>query len=101
MLDNLWTKDTNYNLVTTRVIKNKQGKLLGSRTRTRGNVFKLNSTEITFLVAKINNNWLWHRIFCHINFNDIVKASRTFVVRDLPKITKPTNIVCKECILAK
>ena len=30
-----------------------------------------------------------------------MKASRTFVVRDLPKIVKPTNVVCKECILAK
>ena len=66
-----------------------------------GNVFKLNSTEITCLVANIDNNWLWHRRFCHINFDDIVKTSRTFNVRDLPKITKPTDIVCKECILAK
>ena len=23
------------------------------------------------------------------------------VVRDLPKIVKPTNIICKECVLAK
>ena len=53
------------------------------------------------LVAKIDNIWLWHRRFCHINFDDIVKASKTFVVRDFPKIAKPTNIDCKECILAK
>ena len=46
-------------------------------------------------------NWLWHRRFCHINFDNIVKVSNTFVVRDLPKITKPTNIIFKECILAK
>ena len=42
-----------------------------------------------------------HRRFYHINFDDIVKASRTFVVRDFPKITKPIDIVCKECISAK
>ena len=78
-----------------------EGKLLGIGTRTRGNVFQLNSTKITCLVANIDNIWLWHRRFCHINFDDIVKASRTFAIRDLPKITKPTNIVCKECILAK
>ena len=83
------------------IIKNKKGKLLGTRTKTRGNVFQLNSTEITCLVAKIDNSWLWHRIFFHIKFDNIVKASNTLVVRDLPKITKPTNIVCKECILAK
>ena len=51
--------------------------------------------------TKIDNNWLWHRRFCHINFDDIVKSSKTFSMRDLPKIAKPTDIVCKECILAK
>ena len=81
------------------VIKNKEGKLLGTSTRTQGNVFQLNSTKITCFVAKIDNSWLRHRRFCHINFDDIVKASKTFVVRDLSKITKPTDIVCKECIL--
>ena len=53
------------------------------------------------LVAKVDNSWLWHRRFCHINFDNIVKVSSTFEIRDLPKIVKPTNIVCKECILAK
>ena len=30
-----------------------------------------------------------------------MKASNAFVVRDLPKIVKPTNVVCKECVIAK
>ena len=34
-------------------------------------------------------------------FDNIVKFSSAFVVRDLPKITNPTIVVCKECILAK
>ena len=82
----------------TYVIKKKEEKLLDTSTRTRGNVFQLNSTEITCLVVKIDNSWLWHKRFCNINFDDIVKASRTFAVRDLPK---PIDIVFKECILAK
>ena len=40
-------------------------------------------------------------MFYHIKFDIIVKVSSTFVVRDLPKIIKPTNIVCKEYIMAK
>ena len=44
---------------------------------------------------------MWHRSFCHINFDDIVKVSRTFAIRNFPKITKPIDIFCKECILAK
>ena len=54
-----------------------------------------------FLVAKVDNSWLWHKRFCHINFDNIVKVSSTFAIRDLPKIIKPTNVICKECILAK
>ena len=75
--------------------------MIGTRTRSRGNVFRLNPTEITCLVAKVDNSWLWHRRFCHINFDNIVKFGSIFAVRDLPKIIKPTNVVCKECILAK
>ena len=97
-------KDKGYQLQfgnDTCIIKKKEGKLLGTSTRTRGNVFQLNSIEITCLVAKIDNSWLWHRRFFHINFDNIVKVGRTFVVTYLPKITKPIEIVCKECILAK
>jgi hypothetical protein len=53
------------------------------------------------LVAKVDDNWLWHKRFCHINFDSIVKTSSMLAVRDLPKIVKPTNTICKECVLAK
>ena len=53
------------------------------------------------LVAKVDDGWLWHKIFCHIKFDSIVKTSSMFVVRDLSKIVKPTNTICKECVLAK
>ena len=69
--------------------------------KTRGNVFQLNYTEITCLIAKIDNSWLWHNFFCHINFDNIVKAGNTLVVRNFPKIFKPTDTICKESILAK
>ena len=38
-------------------MKDKEGKLLGTYTITRGNVFQLNPTEITCLVAKFDSNW--------------------------------------------
>ena len=56
---------------------------------------------MTHLVAKVDNSWLWHIRFCHINFDNILKVSSTFVFKDLPKIIKLTNIVSKEYILAK
>lgn len=82
-------------------IKDKDGKMIGTGIRSRGNVFWLNFTKMACVVAKVDNNWLWHKRFYHINFNNIVKTSSTFAVRDLPKIVKPTSIVCKECVMAK
>ena len=82
-------------------IKEKYGKIIGIGTRSRVNVFQLNQIEMTCLVAKVDNRWLWHKRFYHIKFDNIVKVSSTFAVKDYPKIIKPTNVVCKECILAK
>ena len=83
------------------MIRGKDGKEIGIETRSRGNVFQLNPTKMTCLVAKVDDSWLWHKIFFHINFDSNVKTSSMFAVRDFPKIVKPTNIICKECILAK
>ena len=85
----------------TYTIIDRDGKMIGTSTRSRGNVFQLNPSKMTCLVAKVDSSWLWHRRFYHINFDSIVKVSSTFLVRDLPKIIKHVNVVCKECILAK
>ena len=75
--------------------------MIDTGTRSKGNVFQLNPTKITCFVAKVDNSQIWNISFCHIKFDNILKVNNTFVVRDFPKITKPTDIVCKECILAK
>lgn len=67
------------------MIKDKDRKVIGIGTKSRGNVFQLNPTEMTFLVVKVDDNWLWNKRFCHINFDSIVRTSR----------------VCKESILEK
>jgi transposase InsO family protein len=33
----------------------------------------------------------------HIHFDNLVKVSRRKVVREIPRITKPTNTLCKHC----
>ena len=30
-----------------------------------------------------------------------MKVTSTYAIRDLPKIIKPTNVICKECFLTK
>ena len=83
------------------MIRDKDGKVVGMGTRCRVNLFHLNPTEMTCLVAKVYDSWLCHKRFYHINFDSIVRTSRMFEIRDLPRIVKPTNTICKECVLAK
>ena len=33
----------------------------------------------------------------HLHFENLVKVSKKEAVRDLPKIVKPLNLVCKHC----
>ena len=75
------------------IIEGKHGKFIATSTRIRASVFQLNPTKMTCLVAKVDGIWLRYKRFCHINFDNIVKVSITFVVRDLHKIVKPTNVV--------
>jgi hypothetical protein len=44
---------------------------------------------------------LWHRKMGHINFENIVKLRNTQAVRDIPRISKPVDIICKPCQYGK
>ena len=75
--------------------------MISTSTKSRGNVFQLNPIKMACLVAKVDDNWLWHKRFCYINFDNIVKTSSMFAVIDFPKIVKPTNTIFKERVLEK
>ena len=45
----------------------------------------------------IDESWLWHRNMGHLNFGNLIKVSKKEAIRDLPKIVKPLNSVCKHC----
>lgn len=75
------------------MIRDKDGKVIRKGTRSRGNVFPLNPIEMTYLVSKVDDSWLWHKTFFHIKFEIIVKTSSMVAIRDVPNILKPTNIV--------
>lgn len=61
----------------------------------------MNSGDKTCLIAETDESWLWHKRSCHVNFDCIVKISSTKAARDIPKIVKPYNLVCKECQMGK
>lgn len=69
--------------------------------QTKGNLFHLNVNISTCLMAKLDDSWIWHRRFCHVNFDNIVKASKIKVVRGLSVLSKPDNTLCRECQLGK
>jgi hypothetical protein len=44
-------------------------------------------------MGKIYEIWLWHKRMGHMNFDDLVKINNKQTIRDMPNITKPSNIV--------
>ena len=45
----------------------------------------------------VDESWSWHKSMGHLNFDNIFKVSKKEAVRDLPKIVKPLNSVCRHC----
>ena len=45
----------------------------------------------------VDESWLLNRSLGHLNFDNLVKISKKEAVRDLPKILKPLNSVCRHC----
>jgi transposase InsO family protein len=48
-----------------------------------------------------DESWLWHRRLGHISFDNLIKSNKKEAVRDLPKIIKPSNPICKPCQMWK
>jgi hypothetical protein len=67
-------------------------------TRTPNNIYILNEIEEErCCLGKEDETWIWNMRMGHIHFDNLVKISKKQVVREMPKITKPTNIMCKHC----
>ena len=52
-------------------------------------------------MSQIDESLLWHRRTGHLNFDNLVKISQKEVVRNIPKIIKPQNHVCRHCLHGK
>jgi hypothetical protein len=52
--------------------------------------------KIIFM-GKTYEIWWWRKIMGHMNFENHVKINTKKVVRDMPKITKPSRTICKLC----
>lgn len=95
--DSYWVKGLKYNFLSVAQLNNtchwlefqnrkvkifyEEGKWIGTREKTRGNLFYLDPTTNAYLFAKFEHIWLWHKILFHANFNNMVKVSRNNKVR--------------------
>ena len=77
------------------MIYNSKGKLSGSGERTRGDLFYLDETTKTCLMVKSDDVWLWHKRLCHVSFDNLVSINKMMKLRDLPKLNKTKNTMCK------
>jgi transposase InsO family protein len=72
--------------------------LVETTIRTPNNVYILNKIgKEVCCVGQTNERWLWHKIMGHLSFDNLVKVSNHQVVRGMPKIIKPSNLICKHC----
>jgi hypothetical protein len=64
--------------------------------RTPNNVFTLNiEEEEKYCMRQINEIWLWNKRMGHTGFDNLIKFNKKESVRDMPKIIKPSNSVCR------
>lgn len=79
----------------------KVGKRVLEAKRLANNIYVLSEIRDERCMSQEDESWLWHKRMGHIKLDKIVKISHKEVVRDKPKISKPSNIACKQCQLGK
>jgi hypothetical protein len=77
------------------------GQLVAKGIRTENNVYVLKEEKEECHLRKYDESWLWHRRLGHLNFDHIIKLRNNGAVKDLPKISKPYDSVCKPCQIGK
>ena len=55
--------------------------------------------DLTCHSAVISNLNLWHQRLGHMNFKDLTKIAKKELVREVPKMGKNVNYVCRPCQL--
>jgi hypothetical protein len=69
--------------------------------RTENNVYVLKENREEFHLRKHDEIWLWHRRLGHLNFDHLIKFKNLEAVKDLLRISKPQDSMCKPCQVGK
>ena len=68
--------------------------LVATTARTPNNIYILNDIrKESCCLGKEDESWIGNKRMGHINFDNLVKISKKEAVREIPEITKPTNVI--------
>jgi hypothetical protein len=77
------------------------GQVVAKGIRTDNNACVLKEDREECHLRKHDESWLWHRRFGHLNSDHLIKLKNLEAVKDLPKLSKPLDSVCKPCQVGK
>jgi hypothetical protein len=78
------------------------GKIVAIAPRTSSNVYILDiKEEEECHMSQADECWMWPKRMGHLSFDNLIKASKMGAVKDMPKVMKPSDHVCKHCQLGK
>jgi hypothetical protein len=77
------------------------GQLVAKGIRTENNVYVLKEEKEECHLSKYDESWLWNRRLGHLNFDHLIKLKNLEVVKDLRRISKPQDSMCKPCQVGK
>jgi hypothetical protein len=75
--------------------------LVAKGIRKENNVYVLKEEKEECHLSKYDESWLWHRRLGHIQFDHLIKLKNLEVVKDIPRISKPQDSMCKPCQVGK
>lgn len=82
--------------------RNVSNKVIGRGTRTLGNVYILDEIQgEKCYIGQTNESWICHKMPGHLNFDNLMNIYKKQAIRGPPKISKPTNNICKSCQLGE
>jgi hypothetical protein len=77
------------------------GQVVAKGIRIDNNVYVLKEDREECHLSKHDESWLWNKRPGHLNFDHLIKLSNSGAVKNLTKISKPCDYVCKPCQIGK
>jgi hypothetical protein len=77
------------------------GQVVAKGIRTENNVYVLKEKGEEIHLSKHDERWLWHRRLVHLKFYHLFKLKNLEAIKDLPRISKPQDSMCKPCQVGK